>query len=140
MDARIRYGILNLLLLGSGSGLFAQSTDSLPAGVTAALIAEGKKLFGGPGLCIACHGTDAKGVIGPDLTDKALLHYDGSYEALVKVVTEGVDEKASKTGQVMPAKGGSGISAEQVRAVAAYVWSLRKPSWQSGDSTIRCLV
>ena len=106
----------------------AQSTDSLPPGVTAELVTRGKGLYNGAGLCMACHGTNAKGMTGPDLTDKDLLHYDGSYEALIKVVTEGIDEKASKTGQIMPAKGGSAMSGDDVRAVAAYVWTLRKTS------------
>ena len=45
---------------------------------------------------------------------------------MVKQITEGIDEKASKTGQIMPPKGGSAISEDDVKAVAAYVWSLRK--------------
>ena len=97
-------------VLGSARALWAQTADSLPPGVTAELVTRGKGLFNGSGLCMACHGTNAKGVTGPDLTDQVLLHYDGSYEALVKVVTEGIDEKQSKTGQVMPAKGGSAIT------------------------------
>jgi len=90
------------------------------------MVARGKSLFNGGGLCMACHGPTGKGMTGPDLTDATLLHYDGSYEALIKVVTTGVDDKESKTGQIMPAKGGSAMSDDEVRAVAAYVWTLRK--------------
>ena len=126
MDYRIRYGLLMAGLAAAAPPLAAQAPDSLPPGVTAELVARGKKIFGGPGLCMACHGPEGKGLTGPDLTDSTWLHHDGSYEALVKQITEGIDEKASKTGQIMPAKGGSSISAEDVRAVAAYVWTLRK--------------
>lgn len=126
MDHRLRYSVLIAALLAVPSSARAQTTDSLPPGVTAVMVAHGKKLFGGAGLCMACHGPQGKGMTGPDLTDATWLHHDGSYEALVKQITDGIDQKQSKTGQIMPPKGGSGISADQVREVAAYVWSLRK--------------
>jgi len=105
---------------------FAQVPDSLPAGVTAAMIDQGKQLFAGPGLCAVCHGPDANGLpnLGVNLTDREWLHSDGSYQALIKQVTTGVPAGQSKSGVVMPPKGGSALTDEQVRAVAAYVWSL----------------
>ena len=126
MDPRIRHGLLTLALVIPGRPLLAQAADSLPEGVTAEMVAKGKKVFGGPGLCMACHGPQGKGMTGPDLTDATWLHFDGSYEAIVKIVTGGIDDKESKTGVIMPPKGGSGISDDDVKAVAAYVWSLRK--------------
>lgn len=116
-----------LLLLGAAATAGAQQADSLPAGVTAAMVADGKKVFQGPGLCTACHGPQAKGIggLGPDLTDGTWLHSDGSYEALVAQITAGVPANESTTGLVMPPKGGANLSEEQVRSVAAYVWSLR---------------
>jgi mono/diheme cytochrome c family protein len=104
----------------------AQGADSLPEGVTPEMVAKGKKIFGGAGLCMACHGPAGKGMTGPDLTDATWLHFDGSYQAIVKIVTGGIDDKQSKTGIIMPPKGGSSISEEDVRAVAAYVWALSK--------------
>ena len=126
MDARIRHGLLTLALVFPVGPLLAQATDSLPAGVTADMVAKGKKIFGGPGLCLACHGPQGKGITGPNLTDSTWLHFDGSYQAIVKIVMGGIDDKQSKTGVIMPPKGGSGISDDDVKAVAAYVWSLRK--------------
>jgi mono/diheme cytochrome c family protein len=116
-----------LLLAGlalTPKGAAAQSADSLPPGVTREMIARGKTVFGGAGLCAACHGTNAKGAVGPDLTDREWLHHDGSYEALVKQILTGIDDQQSKTGQIMPPKGGSAISDDDVKAVAAYVWTL----------------
>jgi mono/diheme cytochrome c family protein len=101
----------------------AQGTP-LPPGVTQDMINKGKKVFGGPGLCLACHGPDGKGTIGPNLTDQEWLHVDGSYEQIAKLVLSGVDQAKSKTGQIMPPKGGSGINEADIRAVAAYVWTL----------------
>ena len=79
MDARLRYGILIAALQAAPSTVRAQAADSLPPGVTTAMVTNGKKLFGGAGLCMACHGPQGKGLTGPDLTDATWLHHDGSY-------------------------------------------------------------
>jgi mono/diheme cytochrome c family protein len=125
MVTRIHYGLLSAaLVVGLPGAAEAQAADSLPPGVTRDMVAKGKGIFGGSGLCLACHGPDGKGTIGPNLTDKTWLHGDGSYEAIVAQITTGTDQKTSKTGQIMPPKGGSGISDAEIRAVAAYVWTL----------------
>ncbi len=115
-----------LLLLAAP--LVAQGTDSLPPGATAGMVAEGKKVFAGAGLCAACHGPAARGTpgLGPNLTDAEWLHSDGSFEALVAMITTGVPSSKSKSGVAMPPKGGSALSDAQVRAVAAYVWTLSR--------------
>ncbi len=43
---------------------------------------------------------------------------------IVATVTKGIPKEAAKTKVAMPPKGGSSISDEEVKAVAAYVWSL----------------
>jgi mono/diheme cytochrome c family protein len=105
----------------------AAMTAQLPAGVTAEMVAEGNTLFHGAGICFTCHGQNATGVtgLGPALNDGEWLHSDGSYEAIVNQIMSGVTATASKTGVAMPAKGGSAITDDQVKAVAAYVYSLR---------------
>lgn len=122
----MRFHMVAAALLVWTSPLLAQRPDSLPPGVTPAMIADGQKIFSGPGLCSACHGPQAKGVngLGPNLTDAEWLHSDGTYEALVAQVTTGVPASKSKGGIAMPPKGGAALSDAQVRAVAAYVWSL----------------
>lgn len=99
--------------------------DTLPPGVAPALVAEGRQLFTGDGFCSSCHGTTGRGVIGPDLGDGEWWHGDGSYEAITRTVTSGVAASRSRTGMAMPARGGARLSDAQVRAVAAYVWTLR---------------
>jgi mono/diheme cytochrome c family protein len=120
------------ILLLLPAALAAQSSapgGPLPAGVTADMIAKGKELFQGGGLCMACHGMDGKGSVGPDLTDTVWLHHKGSYEEIVAQVIKGIPEDQSKSGAMMPPRGGSALSDEEIRAVAAYVWSLsRRPS------------
>lgn len=56
------------------------------------------------------------------------MQNDGSYEGIVETVMNGVSGEESSSGTPMPPKGGSGITDEQVRAVAAYVYSLRQKS------------
>ena len=102
----------------------AAQAATLPEGVTPAMIEEGGKLFKGSALCAACHGTAATGGVGPNLTDTLWLHSKGSYEEIVHQITVGVPQAQAKGGMMMPPKGGSTISDAQVRAVAAYVWSL----------------
>lgn len=105
----------------------AAMTAQLPAGVTVEMVAEGNTLFHGAGICFTCHGQNGTGVtgLGPALGDAEWLHSNGSYEAIVNQIMSGVTATASKTGVAMPAKGGSAITDDQVKAVAAYVYSLR---------------
>jgi cbb3-type cytochrome c oxidase subunit III len=126
MDTRTRLG----LLLASMVALSARpAVAQAPAGVTPAAITQGDSIFHGKGNCYACHGANAEGTVGPNLTDAEWLHSDGSYDAIVKQVTTGVPKEQSKSGIVMPPRGGSTISDDEVKAVAAYVYSLshKKP-------------
>lgn len=102
----------------------AAQQPALPEGVTPAMIEEGGKLFKGAGLCAACHGTSATGGVGPSLADTVWLHSKGTFEEIVHQITAGVPQGQAKGGMMMPPRGGSAITDAQIRAVAAYVWSL----------------
>jgi mono/diheme cytochrome c family protein len=95
------------------------------------LVALGDSVFHGQvggGTCTACHGQDAKGTgVGPNLTDSEWLNTDGSYDGIVKIVTAGVAQP-KKHPAPMPPKGGAALSDDQVKAVAAYVYSLSHKS------------
>jgi mono/diheme cytochrome c family protein len=112
----------------TGSAPKDTSSKTAPAGggaaITPELIAQGDKIFHGPGNCYACHGSNAQGSVGPNLTDAEWIHSKGTYEDIVAQVTKGVPKEESKSGIVMPPKGGSSISDDDVKAVAAYVYSL----------------
>jgi mono/diheme cytochrome c family protein len=97
-----------------------------PEGATDLMVQEGMQIYAGAGICAACHGPDATGAIGPDLTDGEWLIGDGEYEQLVTQILEGVSaaEATNPLGAIMPPKGGAGITEAQVRSVAAYVWAL----------------
>lgn len=68
--------------------------------------------------CAACHGPQAGGLIGPNLTDKFWLHGKGTRADIFTVVNKGVLEKG------MPAWGEQLPEGELV-AVTAYVYSLK---------------
>jgi mono/diheme cytochrome c family protein len=105
----------------------AQTPTTLPEGVTPAMVTQGASVFKGPGMCTVCHGIDGKGGIGPNLTDGTWLHSKGSYDEIVQQINTGVTSKQAKNGVPMPPKGGSAINETQVKAVAAYVWTLSHP-------------
>ena len=127
MDYPTRLGLLLALAAVLGA---RPAVAQEPAGVTPAAIALGDSLFHSKGNCYACHGANAQGVVGPNLTDAEWIHSDGSYDAIVKQITTGVPKEESKSGIPMPPKGGSTITDDEVKAVAAYVYSLghKKPT------------
>ena len=124
MDYPTRLGLLVAVAALVGTGPAAAQEKAAPAGVTPAAIAKGDTIFHKTGLCYACHGSNAEGAVGPSLTDAEWLHGDGSYDMIVATVTSGVPAQKAKKGIAMPPKGGSSISDEDVKAVAAYVYSL----------------
>jgi mono/diheme cytochrome c family protein len=82
----------------------------------------------GGGTCTACHGQDAKGTaVAPNLTDSEWLNGDGSYDFIVRTITSGVPQP-KKHPAPMPPKGGAALNDEQVKATAAYVYSLSHKS------------
>lgn len=101
-------------------------TQELPAGVTKEMIAKGKTVYAGAGICSSCHGPNGGGIpnLGANLTDGEWLHSDGSFDGITKTVMAGVTAQESSSGVPMPAKGGTNISDDDVKAVSAYVWSL----------------
>ncbi len=80
----------------------------------AAYLASGKKIFSER--CVACHGADARGGIGPDLT-KAELKYGRSEAAILESVSSG------RPGG-MPGFGKE-LGHEQLEGVVTYLLSLK---------------
>jgi mono/diheme cytochrome c family protein len=109
------------------AGLEGVASLPTPPGATQAEVALGSRIFHGQvsnGTCAGCHGSDAKGSpIGADLTAGAWLWSDGSLEGLTKTISEGVPTPKTHLG-AMPPMGGSPLSAADLKAVSAYVWSI----------------
>lgn len=110
------------------------SVATAPAAAGAAptdpqLVALGDSIFHGQaagGTCVTCHGQRGEGSqIGPNLTDAEWLHGDGGYQFIVNTVTTGVPSP-KKYPAAMPPMGGAQLTPDQVRAVAAYVYSVSR--------------
>lgn len=97
--------------------------------ITPDMVALGNEVFHGRranGICYTCHGMDATGGaggLGPNLTDDEWLHGDGSYDAITGTIRTGVPQPVSAPAP-MPPMGGASLSEKDLRAVAAYVYSL----------------
>ena len=119
-----------LLILTSGPEAAAQALhipDSLPPGVTARMVRLGREIFRGKGNCHNCHGPEARGLLGPDLTDSDWWDAKGTYLAILQLVNYGVSIEQSTRGVAMPPRGGAAIDDHDTQAVAAYVWRLSHP-------------
>jgi mono/diheme cytochrome c family protein len=125
---RAQRGVLGAtwLTCASVSPVLAQEAiRERPPDVTDSAIAVGRALFHGAANCAGCHGVEGRGSeVAPALIDAAWLHGNGSYEMISRLVLRGVTRYESTEGQPMPMRGWAPISDEQVRAVAAYVWSI----------------
>ena len=125
-----------LLMPAMGRGEFATLDEvtgqqagqqASPPGVTAEKIKMGKELYQSEG-CVTCHGADAKGKPGmtADMTDSAWKFAQaGTFEALVKVIKEGLTTAQTKA-MPMPAAAARELTDAQVEALAAYTWSINQ--------------
>jgi cytochrome c oxidase cbb3-type subunit III len=99
------------------------SDDALAALVKQeAALADGKATFST--ICIACHGPDGRGTVGPNLTDKFWIH-TGKPSAIFKAVNEGFPDKG------MPPWGKT-LGMEKSRNVTAFVLTLRNTNVAGG--------
>ena len=106
-----------------------------PASSDTGLVALGRKLFEGKGLCFSCHGKNGEGVLGPTtrLAGRKLVHTKISAGDIAALIKAGVDSAHSTSGNVMPAKGGSRLSDTEVDAIAAYVLQLQRSDVSKPD-------
>ena len=107
-----------LPIAGLAAAPLAAQTSDTPPQVTPAAIDAGRKIFHAEGTCFACHGGNLEGAVGPQLTPHEWKDAKGgSFDAIVNVITKGVD------GTAMVSHPG-GISDAQVQQVAAYIWAV----------------
>jgi len=112
----------------------------LPPGMTIALIATGDSLFHTKGNCFACHGADGTGLpdAGSALT-MGLNFVPLEWRPIDSLIIAGIPDPITRSGIQMPPRGGkSDLSAEETRAIAAYVWAIsqtRGEPWPGGHTT-----
>lgn len=113
------------------AGTTKTSGGAVPKGATPKMVALGKRIYLGQvggAACTGCHGGDGHGsALGPNLTRKKWLWSDGSYEGLMKIITDGVPRPKNYRSP-MPAMGGAQLTPDQVAALAAYVYSISHPA------------
>jgi glucose/arabinose dehydrogenase/mono/diheme cytochrome c family protein len=99
----------------------------VPAGATRAMVVLGERIYHGQvggATCTGCHGANGTGTtLGPNLTTTRWLWGDGSYAAIARTIAQGVPQPKQYRSP-MPPRGGAQLDANQVSAVAAYIWSL----------------
>jgi len=79
-----------------------------------AQVAAGKKIFAER--CVACHGAQGQGIIGPNLTDDQWLH-SGRPSQIVATITNGVPDKGMVTWKGV-------LSTDEIKRAAAYIISI----------------
>ncbi|HUX34497.1 MAG TPA: c-type cytochrome [Gemmatimonadaceae bacterium] len=117
---------------GGSANMAAPEASRLPAGVSAEMVAAGDSLFNAPKSCNGCHGKGGvDGRNGPNLTTGKYEHIDGSYASIVNIVTGGIPKDSIKHPEhrfPMRPRGGHDYTDEQIRNLAAYVWTLGRKS------------
>jgi glucose/arabinose dehydrogenase len=107
------------------------AAPAVPQGATQAMVMLGDRIYHGQvggAPCTGCHGIDGAGTpLGPTLKAHAWLWSDGSYAGIKQTILAGV-AAPKQYRSAMPAMGGAQLSADQLSAVAAYVWTLSHSS------------
>jgi cytochrome c oxidase cbb3-type subunit 3 len=96
---------------------FANSVneDNVKALTEVKALEDGKKIY--TQNCVACHGANGEGVVGPNLTDEYWLH-GGTIKNLFHTITEGVPEK----GMISWKKS---LNPIQIQQVSSYILSIQ---------------
>jgi glucose/arabinose dehydrogenase len=109
------------------AGAAATASGAVPKGATAEMVKLGARVYSGQAggaACTGCHGDHGQGSpLGPALTAHQWLWSDGSYAGIQKTIADGVPQP-KKYRSPMPAMGGAQLSADQLKALAAYIYSI----------------
>jgi mono/diheme cytochrome c family protein len=117
-------GLCGLLLLGATRGAIGQDR---PCGVTDSAVALGRTLYAGKGQCAGCHGVRGEGTAEAEpLISGVWKLGSGSYDWLVHVTRHSGIAARGRDGDPLPMRGPTLLSADEVTAVAAYVWTISR--------------
>ena len=113
------------------------ATLPVPEGSSSEMIALGARIYQGQvggAACTGCHGATGGGSpLGPSLTNQKWLWSNGSFDGIMKVITEGVPKPKQYRAPMQP-MGGAELSEKQISAVAAYVWAIGHQNQKPAES------
>jgi mono/diheme cytochrome c family protein len=91
------------------------------------MIDSGAAIYAGKGNCARCHGAEGGGTEdGPPLTTGQWKLGSGDYAWLIHITRHSGIAAWGRDGDPTPMRGPTLLSEEEVRAVAAYVWSISR--------------
>ncbi len=98
---------------------------ALPRDITAETITRGREIFHGRGNCFQCHGQNGTGTfVAPALNDDRHIHLQtASLKEIAERIRTGVGQPKQYS-TPMPPAGGAALTSEEIRAIAAYVFTL----------------
>jgi mono/diheme cytochrome c family protein len=106
----------------------------VPEGATREMVLTGERIYHGQvggAACTGCHGQSGTGSpLGPNLTANRWLWSDGTFAGIAATIRVGVAHPRNYRAP-MPPMGGAQLSADQVSAVATYVWAISQPPVES---------
>lgn len=97
---------------------------------TGDVISEGEALYGQA--CVACHGANLEGLVGPNLVDAEWWHGNNE-KAIYKSIVNGIGAGKSQSGQIMPAKGGANITDSDAWKIMFFLSSKNGSIQQDAD-------
>jgi mono/diheme cytochrome c family protein len=115
---------LAIALLLGGTRLSAQAR---PAGVTDSMLTFGREIYLGTGQCARCHGEQGEGTAeGEPLRAGTWKLGSGDYEWLTSIIRHSGVAARGRDGDPLAMRGPTLLSPDEIRAVAAYVWSISR--------------
>jgi glucose/arabinose dehydrogenase/mono/diheme cytochrome c family protein len=115
----------------ANAGIRDAASLPIPEGATKDMVLLGDRIYHGlegGATCTGCHGSGATGSpLGPNLTIDRWFWSDGSYQGIAATIRVGVMHPKNYR-SAMPPMGGAQLTADQVSAVASYVWALSQPA------------
>lgn len=112
------------MALGRSQTAEPQGQDLVAFLKSPASISKGESVY--KTTCVACHGDQGQGVVGPNLVDNYWIH-GGSQDAVIASIAGGYPDKGMPAWKPV-------LGAEKVRLAAAYVLSIRGRTVQNAKA------
>lgn len=129
---KIVLGVATVFVFMSPRIAMSQEMIVVPDSVTPQRVLDGSNLYN-DGSCVVCHSVGGRGIgeRAPDLSDIEWLHSEGDFDGIFGTIFWGVSKDEMKAVAPRPfemhPRGGMNVDREQMKALAAYVWTVSRP-------------